>query len=267
MHESQQIDCPHCGWRGKLRVPPADGARVRCTRCQEPFIFRSRTSAPPSDITGVSPAVSEPPNLVSAKKNGDMELRLRRLERNNRFLSAACAVLGVVSVAGLILPRYRPPDEPTKSIVAGAVTTPEIFARRINILNEPGEKMIVIGRDPINNQKGRIDIFSSTNDWSHCKLTSEQIEFSDSKTPRRVAIEGGGGVLNAGIELKDELGRSRVLLTADNRGPELGLFDTRSKSTRMRIGIEKRRNDEGLVEEVPYIDYAAPDGTDSSILP
>jgi len=216
---------------------------------------------------GTSDVKSEPRSLAKMEGCEGMESRLRKLERNNRILSAACAVLGVMSVAGLLLPQYKPTDDPTKRIVAGAVTTPEIFARRLTILNEAGAKMMVIGTDPITKEKGLIDLLSDTKSGAHCRLTSEQIEFSDSKTPRRVAIEGGGGVLNAGIELKDEAGRSRVLLTADNRGPELGFFDTQNKSTRMRMGIESRRNDRGLVEEVPYVEYADLDGTDNNILP
>ena len=97
---STTIACPHCGANLRLKDDSALGKKIRCRKCEKPFVASAPADAEEDDFLSESAAgVALPPGLASVRRK-----KQQKAEKRKRRSEAAAASAGVKELPKWFLP-------------------------------------------------------------------------------------------------------------------------------------------------------------------
>jgi len=264
----RRITCPHCGHVGKLGEAPREGAKIRCSRCQESFTFAQSHLA--EEQSELKPAM-RPAELQSDVRNETLagesfEQRLAAVEKRNQILTLVCGFLGLLSVAGLLFPlagvsRFAGSNDlggRTKKIVVPEVHSDEIFAKRVHVIDEKGQTLGVFAATRDHTESfASLELMNSSN-LSKIALNSRAIGAVDKNGSVRALVTGGMPGASEEIAffgLLDEDGKPSVNLLSGKGSSEIHLYGTDDKAA-LRLGTD------GLAPFMRYSTSGSPEQFD-----
>lgn len=134
MGEPNLIECPSCGFTGKVRTAPAEGTMVRCTQCKETFTYHAPAPVPSiprmASASGLAPSVAtdlaSPPTRTAgmasvppAKTSEGLEARVATIEKRWRVFKLAAIAVPCLWVAAGIISEVRRRTDPFAHLPMG----------------------------------------------------------------------------------------------------------------------------------------------------